>query len=276
MKRNGVPMGHNSLARMEKHQFLKLWKSMKEDGFVRQNVGNNINVAVGRDGRLWALDGGTHRLAICYALGIPMHVDVLIRHPGWVAFRRGLRGEKNRKGSTIPYYTALPHPDLESLPHRYGSERERAIAKHIAPGARTVLDLGCRYGSMSHYLNDLGYRCVGVEGDPAVFALGERLHKAMRRKGRYKLGNVLSERTWNADVLLGVNIFRYIHNEPACARLLRNSKIGQIFVVTNNRRIPKRFHGSMRAVAEWVAEQARKSSVVEIGSDGKRTNYMIS
>ena len=250
-------------------RFLVLWDSLRQ-GFKEQPYGNNINVAVGRDGRLFALDGGVHRLAICYVLGIPVKLDIRVRHPLWVAFREKLASHGK------PYYTALPHPDLQDIIHSYGPSRVERILENVGDERGSVLDLGTRTGLACHMLEDEGFTCHGVDYDPTQTPITRQLKDVQNRKWTLTEGNILELDSWDCDVLVALNVLRYVHTKPRCAQLLAESNIGQIFFMTTaqRRRMPKRF-GSQDRFAAWVAEAAGKTKVDIIGSEGSRILYHI-
>jgi hypothetical protein len=79
----GTPYFHKVADPFEK-KLIQTRDWLEKDGFIPQDR-DNIKVAVGADGQLWQVDGGTHRLLVAQALGItPIVVDAIIVHADYL------------------------------------------------------------------------------------------------------------------------------------------------------------------------------------------------
>lgn len=250
----------------ERH-FRQLWRSLR-NGFVRQEPGENVRVAVGRAGHLYAVDGGTHRLALCWAFDMPIHVDVVARHPRWLKFRNRLASGKLSHGP--PFYTHFIHPDLEGLPCAYDLGRFDVVMEHINPDASTALDLGCRYNTYGHLLEDKGLDCTGIDCDEREFALARVVHNSMLRRGRLILGDIL-DHPWDQDVVIALNVLKYVCEDPRFEEHLRTSKFKQMFFAADHKRHRMRKLGGQEGFAQTVAEMAGRTATY-LGN----TVYLIS
>ena len=142
---------------------------------------NEILINIGSDGFPLFQDG-RHRLAIARVLGIKkVPVQVLVRHARWQAFRelmhrmaRGVGGA-SKEGSL---YQMPVHFDLSDIPSEHGCEdRWNAILQHIPAATETALDIGCNLGFFCHKLEDLGYRCFGIEYQPDIAYAARKIHR---------------------------------------------------------------------------------------------------
>ena len=169
--------------------------SMRQSGYLTQrqlrsdrppsfheSMIDEVLVGVGRDGRILLIDG-RHRFAIARLLRIEkMPVQVGVRHPAWMAFRRDVAAYARRHGGAVPQ--PLLHPDLDDIP---AADDSRAVFEAIrrelpAGGDGMVLDIGAQWGYFSHRCEDAGLDCVALESraEPARFL--ERLRVACDRR----------------------------------------------------------------------------------------------
>lgn len=234
----------------------KLRDSILEKGVIPVE-NDNIRVAIGRNGALIAVDGGTHRLILAHILGIPqIPVEVMGRHPEWEAFR-----QKTRKLESI-IYQQLPHPDLQDWPWYFNNKRADLIRPYIK--GKTLIDLGCRYGAECHRMEDEGWVCTGIESDTAVVGVAKVLHDSLNRNFSIWHGDATQIPPMTADVLLAYNVLVYLRQSPDYVKMLNNLHVNQ--VVFSAQETDKGANGSLDA-AHQVADLMGKTNITCIGTD---------
>lgn len=134
--------------------------------------GKTLPVVIGRHGDIIAASR-----PVC--AGQRLSVEVVGCHRLWEDFRQEIlafaQRDKNMKGLL---YAPLTHIDLTDIPSWNGAERFEAIAKHISPEHKTVLDMGAQFGYMCEQLERTGRRCTAVEVDPLHYYFLTKLKRA--------------------------------------------------------------------------------------------------
>jgi len=134
--------------------------------------GNILPVVIGRHGDLIAASR-----SVC--AGQRLAVQVVGRHGLWEDFRQEIlafaQRDKSMKGLL---YAPLTHIDLTDIPSWNGADRFEAIAKHMSPENKTVLDMGANFGYMCEQLEGTGRQCTAVEVDPLHYYFLTRLKRA--------------------------------------------------------------------------------------------------
>jgi hypothetical protein len=192
----GTWMGIDDMEILEERYRLhdELLRSMRASGFYTQrqlrvhrppsfkeSLVDEILVGVGRDGRILLIDG-RHRFAIACLLGFEeVPVQVGVRHPGWMAFRRDVAAFARAHGGTVPQ--PLLHADLDNVPAAddCGAVFEAVLAALPQHGG-AVLDVGSLWGYHAHRLEDAGFDCVAFEERAEHRCFLERLRVACDRR----------------------------------------------------------------------------------------------
>lgn len=224
---------------------------------VIPNGNDNIRVAIGRDGQIIAVDGGTHRLMLAHIMGIPrIPVEVMGRHPDWDVLRKEIRALE-----TIPYQQ-FPHPDLQDFPWYFNDTRADLVLPHLK--GNSLIDLGCRYGAECHRMEREGWDCIGIEKDARIVDAANVIRKALHSKFTIWQGNATDIPPMTADVLLAYNVLVYLRKSPDYERMLKNLNVKQ--VVFSARETDKGANGSLDATQK-VAKIMGKSQIKCIGTD---------
>lgn len=102
-----------------------LYRSLRDNGFDRQESEVCCRVHIGRDGALLFGSGGRNRFFLSKELGIEnVPVQVLVRHREWQEVRERVQRAVSRGMWDVITTTYSDHPDLREfdLPHRGGCE----------------------------------------------------------------------------------------------------------------------------------------------------------
>lgn len=140
---------------------------------------DEIGVAIARDGEL-LFTNGAHRLTIAYLLDLPLiPVQVLVRHPDWMAIRRDVADYAVRHDGYLRQ--PVSHPDLVSIPARGDCPaRLSLIEQHLRARAGVVIDVGAGWGFFSFALERRGFACIAVEEHREDLRLLRRLKEIHR------------------------------------------------------------------------------------------------
>jgi hypothetical protein len=140
---------------------------------------DEIGVAIARDGEL-LFTNGAHRLTIAYLLDLPViPVQVLARHPGWMAFRRDVADYAVRHGGRLRQLVG--HPDLANIPARGDCPALLSlIERHLRARDGVVIDVGAGWGFFSFALERRGFACIAVEEHGEDLRFLERLKEIYR------------------------------------------------------------------------------------------------
>jgi len=184
---------------------------------------------------------------------MPVYVDVVARHPEWVEYRDKLQAGDLCHGP--PFYTRLMHPDLYDLPCAYNLSRFDVIREYMALDAKTAIDLGCRYNTYGHLLEDRGLFCTGIEYDEREFAIAQKVHTAMMRKGQLFLDDIL-DHSWDQDVVIALNILKYVYGDSRFADRLRSAKFRQMFFAADHKKTRMARFGGTEQFAQTIASIA--------------------
>ena len=93
-----------------------LYRSLRDEGYDRENSPVCCRLHVGRDGRLLFGSGGRHRFYLSRLLGIdPVPVQVLCRHTGWQAVRETVATADSVDALPDGVRRQLNHPDLQEF-----------------------------------------------------------------------------------------------------------------------------------------------------------------
>lgn len=158
-----------------------LYKSIAEKGIIHKS-NDPIGIFINSDGQ-YVLCNGFHRFFVCSLLHIErIPVTVYFESPIWkkklsdlTLMRKELWNGK--------LYVKFPHISLFKYKSHYTSNRFNLVRKNTE--YRTVLDIGCLYGSGGAYLSDFIY--TGIDIDRRYIEIGEILRKSIH--GAYTLIN---------------------------------------------------------------------------------------
>ncbi len=201
-----------------------LFENIKTNGYRtnRNNFMDNlafqeIEVNIGRNGEYIFRDGA-HRLAIAKILGIKtIPVMVFARHQKWQEFREfvGTYARQNKENGG-KLYQPIVHPDLSDIPYDSSTHDYFQLIGIFKPylnaNGGKMLDIGSNVGFFCNKFEDLGYECFGVERDPALYYIMEKVRIAENKKFRTYRGSIFEcEFTNNHqfDVVLALNIFHH-------------------------------------------------------------------
>jgi hypothetical protein len=192
----GIWMGIDDMEVLEERYRLhdELLQSMRSSGFYTQrqlcrhrppsfkeSLVDEILVGIGRDGRILLIDG-RHRFAIACILGFEtIPVQVGVRHPGWMAFRRDVAAFARDHGGTVPQ--PLLHEDLDNIPAAEDCNAVfEAVRAALPQRDGAVLDVGSLWGYYCHRFEDAGFECVALEERAEQRHYLERLRVACDRR----------------------------------------------------------------------------------------------
>jgi hypothetical protein len=202
--------------------------------------GNILPVVIGRHGDI---------IAASYAdvpnrpvrAGQRLAVRVVGRHRLWEDFRQEIivfaQQEKNMEGLL---YTPLTHIDLTDIPSWNGTERFEAIAKHMSPEHKTVLDLGAHFGYMCEQLEGIGRQCTAVEVDPHYYYFLTKLKRAQSFSFEAVNEDIFSyiKRNLRFDTVLSLAIFHHFlkgrENYDRLVELLNRLETREMFFWAHN------------------------------------------
>lgn len=191
---------------------------------------SEVLINVSRDGFPLFQDG-RHRLAIARVLGVKeIPVQIMVRHVEWQVFREFMHRMARGSGGACKagfLYQMPIHFDLGDIPSEHGCEdRWNAISPHIPAAAETALDIGCNLGFFCHKLEDLGYRCFGIEYQPDIAYAARKISQAEKRRFKVVTGDVLAAElfrdigTFRFGIVNALNIFHhFIKTETGYTRL---------------------------------------------------------
>lgn len=94
-----------------------LYRSLRDEGYDREESPVCCRLHVGRDGRLLFGSGGRHRFYLSRLLGIDsVPVQLLCRHPEWQAVRETVATADSIDALPDGVRRHLDHPDLQEFP----------------------------------------------------------------------------------------------------------------------------------------------------------------
>jgi hypothetical protein len=175
---------------------------------IRSNV---LPVVIGRHGDIIAASY-TDVLNRRLRAGQRLSVQVVGRHRLWEDFRQEIvvfvQKDKNMEGLL---YAPLTHVDLTDIPSWNGAGRFEAIAKHMSPEHKTVLDMGAQFGYMCEQLEGTGRQCTAVEIDPLHYYFLTKLKRAQSFSYEAVNEDVFSyiKRNPRFDMVLSLAIFHH-------------------------------------------------------------------
>jgi hypothetical protein len=204
-------------------EWVKVFASIRDDGYIAGKSGDEVSVNIDRDGRL-LLNDGYHRLVFAKLLGLPqIPVAVIVRHRKWHDFKRELQQfiESGRHSPRGLAYAPLLHTDLRSVPSQHKHDRFEIIREHVH--GKTVLDIGAHLGYFSHRLEQLGHQCTAVESHPDICHFLRKLHTAQERKFRIVEESIFSFAARERpvfDSVLALSILHHFLKEESTYRQL--------------------------------------------------------
>ena len=213
-----------------KEEYKNRWKAIealyweiKENGFKPQaelesdNPLDEIRVQIGRKGDL-LLEEGKHRIVIAQLLKLD-RVPVLVtrRHTEWENLRQAVLKIVLQRGFI---HQPFNHPDLDSLPYRYGNElKEKAfygnerwdyIRNSLPISSGTVLDIGAYFGYFDHRFEDLGFTCFAVEPDVENLAVLHQYRELQGKQFEVWEKSIFEIQRFEFDIVLALNIFHHL------------------------------------------------------------------
>ncbi len=214
---------------------LDYWDSMLQDivinGYthkpIKDHIDNYMSILIGRNGRM-VIYNGIHRYACCLLSPAiqKIPVKVLARHSQWQEFKDSCIEFQKNIGKL---YSQLPHPDLESIPFHYNSERTDLIAKHSLFPKGTITDIGARFGITSYGLAQNGFKVKAIEKVKEIFTFMEKISK-FPGKSFTPINADFATLTDEADTLVMLNIaHHFTPNMTRFLQFLERSSYKEIF-----------------------------------------------
>jgi len=238
---------------------------------------DEVTVAIGRNGQLLFCNGA-HRLAIARALGTEnIPVQVAVRHPVWMRFRKEVELYCKRNGGAI--YQPAQHPDLDNIPYFHSCEnRFEIIQSEMASKEGKLLDIGANWGYFCHRFEELGFECYAVEDMPENIYFLDYIKKARSRTFHIISKSVLeSEVVYKTsfDVVLALNIFHHFLKTPFMfdrfQNLLKLLKCNEMFLEPHKEGESQMIDAYMKFSPEelvmFIAENCGLNHTKLIGND---------
>ena len=99
---------------------------------------------------------------------------------------------------------------------------ERALMRHVPPGARTALDVGCGDGVITRALAAAGLRVTAIDISPRMVALA-RARTHGEQGIDYRVGDFMVEPfpDRSFDVVVSINVLHHLAFDAALSRLAR-------------------------------------------------------
>lgn len=252
-----------------------LFESIRSEGYLSQaelfarglvdREGEEISVAVARDGELLFSDGA-HRLAAAKLLGIEsVPVRIAVRHPEWIAYRRSVADRAMGREGRL--YQRAMHPDLETFPYSHGcDDRFEMIRSRLRSTGGRLLDIGANWGYFCHRFEDLGFDCMAVEDDPEEAFHLRTIRDAMRRSFDICTDSVLSSAEvvkQDYAVVLALNIFHHFlktrQRFELFETMLANLRCDEMFLETHAADEPQMSDAFVSMGAEGMVELISRS-----------------
>jgi 2-polyprenyl-3-methyl-5-hydroxy-6-metoxy-1,4-benzoquinol methylase len=170
--------------------------------------GNIVPVIIGRHGDIIAASDVDARSV---SVGQRVSVEVVGRHRLWEDFRQDIFDFAQHGNMDGLVYAPLTHIDLTDIPFWNGSERFDAIAKHMSPENKTVLDIGANLGYMCEQLEATGRQCTAVEVSRRHYYILTKLKRAQSFSYEAVNEDIFSyiERNRRFDAVLSLAIFHH-------------------------------------------------------------------
>ena len=141
---------------------IKLYHSIKEDGYRPERRNKPIEVVVNDKGQIWLIDG-THTVSILKHLKHKDKIEatVIRRCKKWMEFKENMYKMYGKK----LLYQPVDHPDFDDWKiDRLCEDRWMEIEPYLGDvNGKHVLDIGCNYGWFSRKLVDRGAHVLGVD-----------------------------------------------------------------------------------------------------------------
>lgn len=223
-----------------------LIENIKKEGYhLNRNIYHKnitfeeIDVNIGRSGEYIFRDG-IHRLSIAKVLGLKcVPVMVFVRHKEWQEFRDFLFSYAKRLIGGKLYQPTI-HPDLADIPcitENYEAEDFwSAIKFHLKKNNGVMLDIGAKIGFWCHKFEDLGYSCYGVEEDPELRYVMQRIKIAENKKFQIIDRSIFQSdfiKKTEFEVVLAINILHHFLETKTkylqLVNFLKNLKTHELF-----------------------------------------------
>jgi hypothetical protein len=213
-------------------------------------------------------------------------VHVVGRHELWEEFRQEIiafaEGDKDMHGLS---YAPLTHIDLTDIPSWTAAERFEAIAKHMSPEHKTVLDMGAQFGYMCEQLEATGRQCTAVESDPLHYYFLTKLKRAQSFSYEAVNEDIFSyiKRSPRFDTVLSLAIFHHFLNtkdsHEQLVEILKRLETREMFFWAHNP-AEKQMRNSYRNYAPdefagFVAEHSCLSQFKIVGTFNDRPLYRL-
>jgi hypothetical protein len=213
-----------------------------------------------------------------------VRVRVRWRHPAWLRLREEILAYAAAHGGRT--YQPLLHPDLLDIPNEHSDARFELIRAHLPVQSGALLDIGSHWGYFCHRFEDLGFRCLAVESEPAAVYFMDRLRRAEGKRFKSLNADVLDLPVAEPfDVVLALNIFHhFLKTERDYQRLsafLRRLQT-QVMVFEPHRAEEEQMAGAYRNFApedfvRFVSEHTGLSHAQRLGEvEEGRSVYLLS
>ena len=223
------------------------------------------------------IDDGTHRSVLLLHRGQPITGVVVERAPEWQRLRDDLQQRLKRDWGKKLYHP-IPHPDFASWRALRQLSPELPVwGREI--GARTVLDLGCHFGTVLASIKpEWG---VGVGRDPLAHRVASVvLAKIGGQAVHTDILKYLREDRTRFDLVLALNVLHHLHKQaPEALSLVRErTDYVAVSVASPNERkssqlplqpleyIRYALGGTLIAVGEYAERPLHLIRVNEVGS----------
>ena len=240
--------------------------------------GDSLPVRIARDGAV-SVEGQSDRDAIATLLSASrVPIRVTARHPEWVQFRDDILWYAVDHLDRV--YQPLLHPDLQSIPSRYGHHRYELVRSNLPNAGGTLLDIGAHWGYFCQQFSRDGFDCTAVESDEKAAYFLEKLRVAGGQRIAVVNQSILDYRDRREfDVVLAFNIFHHFLKTEASYEklkaLLGRLKVG-VMILQTYQVDSAQMAGAFReydpdSFASWVAARSGLRQVTRLGEteDGR-------
>ena len=208
--------------------FGALVRGMKKTGWKGPGIIGWIN----RRGEV-VIHDGWHRSAAALALGLEtIPVRVHARDEDWIAFRHAVADLNNGR----KLYQPILHPDFDGWPCWRKDTKARIAQISVwlkSVDVRTVTDLGCHAGTITHGLARLGYEAHGVDQNPKAIEVA-KLAGGMTDIGSGANFNVANAREGvDATVCLSAINHALVTDQAKADAMLADIRVCSQYLVTD-------------------------------------------
>ncbi len=182
---------HQSGVHGAPREFATLITSIRSAGWSGSGIIGWIN----RRGEI-VIHDGIHRSAAAMALGLEsIPVSIHGRDEDWIAFRLAVKALNDGKHHL---YQPIFHPDFDCWPCWRKDTRARIdqIVEWLrSVDVRTVCDLGCHAGTISHGLGRADFDVIGIDQNPLAVRVADkaRIMTGLGSNAGFKVGSLPAE-----------------------------------------------------------------------------------